>query len=306
MVRFRAPANVQLRRAQLTLMLATLIPTVLLTALGIVLLAIGRDAPSIVSGVLVLAFCTSSLTGYILVSIFVSRGASVARFQNDFLSSVSHELRTPLTSIGLFIETLRDQRLTDPGEKQKCLDLLDQEIRRLQGLVERLLRLSHIEAGQQSVQGEHLSIRELVDASIASFRAATIHDPTELRVDIDGHGHVYGDRQMLSQAIGNLLINAWKYTAVDTRRIEVCGGVVDGWAEIIVRDNGPGIPRGEQKQIFEHFERGRDAIDGTQKGSGLGLAIVRAIVRAHRGRIDVRSQPGHGSEFRIRLRRAKA
>lgn len=305
MPRFRAPANVQLRRAQLTLMLATLLPTVLMTALGIVLLAIGRDTPTVVSGVLVLAFCTSSLTGYILGSIFVSRGASVARFQNDFLSSVSHELRTPLTSIGMFIETLRDERLTDPDEQDKCLSLMEQEIRRLRALVERLLELSHIESGQHGFGRERVSVDELVESAIAAFEAASLNDRAAVDARVEGGLEVVGDPQALAQALTNLLVNAWKYTPSGDRELGLDVSSTSRWVEIRVRDNGPGIPRTEQRQIFERFERGKSAIDGPQRGSGLGLAIVRAIVRAHGGRIDVRSKPGQGSEFRVRLRRAQ-
>src|SRR5690606_32074127 len=134
--------------AQLILMLATLVPTLFMAALGIVLLAVGSGSVGFIIGILVLTFCTTSLTGYILGSIFVRRGASMARVQNDFLSGVSHELRTPLTSIRMFIETLRDERLTDPEDKQKCLTLLNQEVGRLEILVERLIELSRIESGK--------------------------------------------------------------------------------------------------------------------------------------------------------------
>ncbi|MEM9493409.1 MAG: histidine kinase dimerization/phospho-acceptor domain-containing protein, partial [Myxococcota bacterium] len=147
-MRFHAPAIVQLRRAQLILMLAALVPTVLITALGIVLLAVGTSSVGITIGLLVVAFCTTSLTGYVLGSIFVSRGASIARVQNDFLSAVSHELRTPLTSIRLFMETLRDGRATDPADQRQCLLLLEQEVGRLEGLVERLIELSRMETGK--------------------------------------------------------------------------------------------------------------------------------------------------------------
>src|SRR5262249_28061356 len=109
-VRF-PPANIQLRRAQLVLVLATLVPTILMTGVGVLLLLVGQR--SVIAGVLVLTFCTSLITGYILVSIFVGKGASLARVQNDFVSSVSHELRTPVTSIRLLIESLADGRLAD-------------------------------------------------------------------------------------------------------------------------------------------------------------------------------------------------
>ena len=120
-MKFRAPANIQLRRAQLILLLAAVVPTGLMSALGVILLAVGSGSRtvSVVSGVLVLAFCTSAITGYILGSIFLQRGAVLARVQNDFLSSVSHELRTPLTSMRMFVETVNDDRVTDPAERAR-------------------------------------------------------------------------------------------------------------------------------------------------------------------------------------------
>ncbi|MCP4448632.1 MAG: hypothetical protein GY811_25340 [Myxococcales bacterium] len=302
MARFRAPANVQLRRAQIVLILATLLPTIMLIATGIVLLAIGNDTPSLVAGVLVLAFCTTSLTGYILGSIFMSRGAQIARFQNDFLSAVSHELRTPLTSIGIFITTLRDERLTDPVRKEQCLDILDQEVNRLQGLVEKLLRLSKIEAGGHGFTSAPVDVTELIASSLSAFDAATMHDHTDIEISHDEGLYVLGDVQALEQAIGNLLINAWKYTPSETRKISLEARGTRRHVDISIRDNGPGIPREEQEQIFSEFERGRDAIDDARKrGSGLGLAIVRAILRDHKGRVSLKSHPGEGSEFRIRL-----
>ncbi len=143
----RLPANVQLRRAQLVLILAVLVPTLLMLAVGIVMLAVGgSDATSIAAGVLVLTFCTTAITGYILGSIFVERGASMVRVQSDFLSSVSHELRTPLTSIRLFMESLRDSRLT-AHDQQRVIELLGTEVMRLETLVGRVIELSRLESG---------------------------------------------------------------------------------------------------------------------------------------------------------------
>jgi two-component system phosphate regulon sensor histidine kinase PhoR len=305
-VRFRAPAVVQLRRAQLTLMLATLVPTILMTAIGIGLLAAGSHIGAVVAGVLVVAFCTTSLTGYILGSIFVSRGASVARFQNDFLSSVSHELRTPLTSISMFIETLRDDRLTDPTEKRKCLELLDQEVQRLSKLVERLINLSRMEAGRHTFERGAVRVDEIVREALIAFDASTLSEQVEVDVTIEDDLLVVGDRSALAQALANLLVNAWKYTPSGDKQIGLTARASGREVEISILDNGPGIPKQEQRRIFDQFERGQAAVDGKRAGSGLGLAIVRAIVRGHRGRVDVRSPPGRGAEFRIRLRRQGA
>jgi two-component system phosphate regulon sensor histidine kinase PhoR len=304
-VRFRAPANVQLRAAQLILMLATLVPTVLMTALAIVLLAIGSDSVGLlVTGILVLAFCATSITGYILGTIFVQRGASMARVQSDFLSSVSHELRTPLTSIRMFIETLRDDRLTDPGDKHQCLALLQREVHRLDGLVERLIELSRMETGKHSFERKPVRLDDVVHDALAAFDAGTLPSRVPVEVAMEPDLCVIGDRATLAQALLNLLNNAWKYTATNDKQIRLHMHPLGGrHIEIRVEDNGIGIPRDEQKHIFGKFERGKHAIERRTDGVGLGLATVRAIVRAHKGKIEVRSRPGSGSEFRIRLRR---
>ncbi|HTE52137.1 MAG TPA: ATP-binding protein [Kofleriaceae bacterium] len=308
MRRFTPPAAVQLRRAQLTLILAMLAPTVMMIAGGIVLLALGRGTAALVIGVLLLALCTTSLTGYILATIFVSRGEQVARFQHDFLSLVSHELRTPLTSILMFLDTLRDERLTNPAEKRQCLDLLDQEMRRLDQLLERLLQLSRLQSRRQRFRSAPVEMSDVIRDALAAFDAATLTSRTEVNVDVvcPAELTVSGDREALTQAISNLLINAWKYTPEDRRRIQLHAHATDRHVEVAVSDNGPGIERDDQKRIFGHFERGQAAERSGRRGSGLGLAIVRAVVRAHNGRIDLRSRPGEGSEFRIRLPRVRA
>ncbi len=285
-------------------MLVTLVPTLVITALGILLLASGSGTVGIIIGILVLTFCTTSITGYILGSIFVSRGASMARVQNDFLSSVSHELRTPLTSIRMFIETLRDDRLTDPEDKRQCLALLEQEVGRLQGLVERLIELSRIETGRRHFDREPVRIDDLVRDALAAFDAATLSNKVEVAVSLKDNLVVTGDRDALASALVNLLVNAWKYTPANDKRIAIAArGLNERRVELVVSDNGPGIPKSEQGQIFEKFERGKDAIDRRQGGVGLGLATVRAIVRAHKGRIELRSVPGQGTELCIVLRR---
>src|ERR1051325_10894126 len=164
------PANIQLRRAQLVLVLATLVPTILMTGVGVVLLLIGESSLTVViSGVLVLTFCTSVITGYILVSIFVGKGASLARVQNDFVSSVSHELRTPVTSIRLLIESLATGRLEETDAKQ-VLSLLGRETDRLEVLVDRVLELSRLQTNHV-YKRERLEIDALVEESIAAFDA---------------------------------------------------------------------------------------------------------------------------------------
>jgi two-component system phosphate regulon sensor histidine kinase PhoR len=285
-------------------MLAVLVPTGLMTALGIILLLLGSGSIAIITGVLVLAFCGSAITGYILASIFVSKGASLTRVQTDFLSSVSHELRTPLTSMRMFIETLRAGRVTDEEEREKCLALVHQELARLDGLVSRLLELSRLESGRHPFEQRAVPVRAVLDEAVAAFQAATIGSPATVDVTIEPELTVMGDRTALAQAIANLLTNAWKYGGGDSAKISVSARGAGKDVEISVSDRGPGVPAHEQKRIFDHFERGRAADDASRPGSGLGLAIVRAIVKAHKGKIFLASDGVSGSRFAVVLRRA--
>ena len=286
------------------MLLVTLLPTILMTATGILLLAAGSRYIAIVVGVLVLTFCTTAITGYILASIFVGRGAAMARVQNDFLSSVSHELRTPLTSIRMFMETLRDGRLDDPEEERKCMDLLSQEVTRLEGLVERLIELSRIETGTEIFPRNQVDVRGMITDSLAAFHAATLSNPVNVQVDLEDDLAVVGDRAALSRVIVNLLTNAWKYTPGTGKQIAIRSRAVsDKEVTISIIDNGSGIPKHEQRHIFDKFERGKLAINQRTDGWGLGLATVRAIVRAHRGKVELHSDADQGSEFKLVLRR---
>jgi two-component system phosphate regulon sensor histidine kinase PhoR len=291
----------QLRRAQLVLMLAALLPTIAMTSIGIILLIIGQSTTTLISGVLVLTFCTSGITGYILGSIFVGRGASLVRVQNDFVSSVSHELRTPLTSIRLLLDSLNDGRLEDTDRK-KVISLLGRETDRLDKLVTRVIELSRLQSNYVFAR-ERVEIESLVEESIAAFDAVTLSKPTKIHREVEPGLVVLGDRETLVRAIVNLLTNAWKYTGED-KQITIAAHASARWIEIGVRDNGIGIDPAELRAIFEQFARGRAAHESGAPGSGLGLAFVRAIVRGHGGKVDLTSKPGQ-TEVTIKLKRMR-
>ncbi len=291
----------QLRRAQLVLMLAVLIPTVMMAGIGVILLVIGRSTTTVVAGILVLSFCTSGITGYILVTVFVGKGASLVRLQNDFVSSVSHELRTPVTSLRLLIESLRTGRL-EASEQEQVLSLLGRETDRLELLVDRVLELSRLQSSHIYLR-ERLEMASVIDESIAVFDAVTLTRPTPIKTTVEGGLYVVGDRATLVRAIANLLTNAWKYTG-ETKQIRVEAHSAGRKIEITVTDNGIGIDKVEQGAIFEQFNRGRAATSSGIPGVGLGLAFVRAIVRGHKGKIDFVSRPGE-TTFRIRLKRRR-
>jgi two-component system phosphate regulon sensor histidine kinase PhoR len=300
-VRF-PPANVELRRAQLIFMLVVLIPTILTTLIAIMLLVLGGSYP-IVAGILVLTLCTTGITGYTLGTIFVGKGASLVRVQNDFMSSVSHELRTPLTSMRLFVESLGTKKLSDDQHAQ-VIALLGGELDRLEVLVDKRIELSRLESGRHAFARERVDVRALVEEAVASFDAATAARPTAVEITVEPGLELVGDSSTLVRAIANLLVNAWKYSD-DDKRIAVDARAVGRNIEITVRDNGIGIAPGEQRDIFEEFHRAPEAIDRGAPGVGLGLAFVRAIARGHKGKVLVASRPGAGSAFTMRVRRGR-
>jgi two-component system, OmpR family, phosphate regulon sensor histidine kinase PhoR len=285
-------------------MMTAMIPTVLMTVIGIILLAIGGSkSVAVIGGILVLSFCAMALTGYTIGSIFVTRGASLAAIQNEFLSLVSHELRTPLTSIRMFIDTLREERVSDPEERRRCLTIINQELTRLDGLVGRLIELSKIEHRHTAFDHHVVKVSDIVSDALAAFEAMKVGSKVDLQVNLQPDLAVFGDRAALAQAVSNLLGNAWKYTPVAGKQIGLAATADAKHVAIAVTDNGDGIPHLEQQAIFEKFRRGSAAEDRGSPGSGLGLALVRAIVDAHRGKIDVKSDGGHGTCFRIILPR---
>lgn len=307
-MRFRTPANVQLHRAQVILILGALVPTILTTLLGIILLATESRSSSVtlVTSILVLAFCASSLTGYILGSIFLRRGAMLAKVQSDFLSAVSHELRTPMTSMRMFVEALQNDQLTDPAERTKCLNVLHQEMGRLDDLVGRLIELSRLESGGHPFEMVTTPLQDVVDSAVTAFDAINLHENGALELDVRPNLYVTGNKAALTQVFVNLLSNAWKYTGSRKKITLKAVATGDHEVEIAVHDNGPGIPTEEQKKIFEKFERGAAAIEAGTAGSGLGLAVVQAIVGAHNGRVELKSSPQGGSCFRVFIPRTQA
>ncbi|HEY0706133.1 MAG TPA: sensor histidine kinase, partial [Polyangia bacterium] len=143
---------------------------------------------------------------------------------------------------------------------------------------------------------------DLAKDAIAAFDAATLKQPTPIEVQIEPNLSMVGDRATLVRAIANLLINAWKYTGPEKRIALSARRSGRRWIEITVRDNGIGVNPDERSEIFEEFARGRRAVDSGTPGVGLGLAFVRAIARAHRGKVEVSSRPNEGATFRLRLK----
>lgn len=288
------------RRIVSLLVFLVIVPTVLLLSLGIVLMTIGEAQANLLFGILTVAFVAVVVTGVVLVLVFIRRAANLSELQADFVSKVSHELRTPLTGIRLFVETL-ERAKDDRATQEKCIEQLSKESERLSRLIERLLDWGRMEAGRKMYDLREEPVSGIIEESVAAFGPDRYPD-LDFTVEVEENlPLVSADRAALVDAIGNLLSNARKYggtpPAVRLRaRLEGPDAV-----RIDVRDNGEGIPRGEQNRIFDKFYRIDDRLARMREGSGLGLAIVKHIVRAHGGRIELESEVQKGSTFSILL-----
>jgi signal transduction histidine kinase len=258
----------------------------------------------VVYSVLLGVFYVTLALGVIYTGRTLYREARLSRLKTDFVSLVSHELRTPITSIRMFIETLALGRVKEPAELQTVLDLLSKETARLSGMIESVLDWSRIDGGKKTYRKERLPSAALADLAVSAFKAQHLRKELPLVVTLgEDLGDLELDKDAVSGALLNLLQNAWKYSKED-KRIELRVMRDDQFVVFEVEDHGVGIPRREQKRIFDRFYRVDSLLTRSTEGSGLGLSIAQRIVQAHDGWISVDSVPGKGSTFRIHLPRA--
>ncbi|WP_235823595.1 phosphate regulon sensor histidine kinase PhoR [Azohydromonas sediminis] len=217
--------------------------------------------------------------------------------RRDFVANVSHEMRTPLTVLAGFVETMATLPLTEV-ERQRVLKLMEQQTTRMQTLLTDLLTLAQLEGSPRPPADQWVS----VDALMAQVRAdgeALSAGRHLLVFHVPPGGEIAGSATELLSAVGNLVTNAVRYTP-DGGRIDVHWRVrADGAGEIDVVDNGVGIDREHIPRLTERFYR----VDGSRSrdtgGTGLGLSIVKHVVQRHGGELDIESERGKGSRFRI-------
>ncbi len=237
--------------------------------------------------------------GVVVVARDVSPFVRLTEVRRDFVANVSHELKTPLAAIRGLAETLRDGALADPEAATRFLGRILEQCARLQALLEDLLTLSRLESPAGAMEPEPVALGDLarrareVIAPAAAERGVTLEvEATELILP--------GDADALERLLLNLLDNAVKYNRPGGRvRLELRR---EG-AEVIVevRDSGIGISAEHLPRLFERFYRVDRARSRGEGGTGLGLAIVKHVAQLHGGRVEVESEPGVGSTFRVHL-----
>ncbi len=246
--------------------------------------------------------------GALGVFIDVTRIERLESVRQEFLSNVSHELRTPLTAILAFVETLETGALADEASALRFLSIIRKNASRMHGLIDDILELSAIEAGNVPVNAEMIELRPIVNDVIASVASIADAQGISLINATPNEASVFADARRVEQMLTNLLENAIKFNRPGGQVIvqfepgsrDEATGTRD---KILVKDTGEGIPAQHLDRLFERFYRVDRARSREMGGTGLGLAIVKHLARAHGGEVTVASELGKGSTFTIELPR---
>jgi signal transduction histidine kinase len=231
-----------------------------------------------------------------------SRQVEIAsQHKMQFLANMSHELRTPLNAILGYSELLFDGIYGALGDRAKgVLERVQHNGKHLLGLINDVLDLSKMDAGQLTLALEAYSMSALVKSTLASTESLARAKGLALECVIaDGLPPGWGDERRLAQVLLNIVGNAIKFT--DQGKVEIVATAADGKYSVDVRDTGPGIAEADQARIFDEFQQVDVSSTRRKGGTGLGLAIARRIVEMHGGTISVVSKLGAGSTFHVVL-----
>jgi len=242
--------------------------------------------------------------GALGVFVDVTRLERLEQVRQEFLSNVSHELRTPLTAILAFVETLEGGAIEDQEAARRFLPIIRKNASRMHDLIDDILELSAIEAGNVPVTAQSLALHPIVNDVVSSLTSKAEAGEVTVTNYVAEDARVYADARRLEQMLTNLIDNAIKFNRK--------GGTVsvkyepsrDGRRDrIMVEDTGEGIPAQHLERLFERFYRVDRARSREKGGTGLGLAIVKHLALLHGGEINVKSEVGKGSAFTVELPR---
>ena len=224
-----------------------------------------------------------------------------SQHKSQFLANMSHELRTPLNAILGYTELILDNIYGETPQKMRgVLERVQRNGKHLLGLINDVLDLSKIEAGQLTLALADYSLKDVVHSVFAAVESLANEKKLALRVEMPNNLPVgRGDERRLTQVLLNLVGNAIKFT--DQGEVAVKASALNGAYTLSVCDTGPGIPPADQAKIFEEFQQADSSATKKKGGTGLGLSIARRIVELHGGRMWVESEVGKGATFSISL-----
>ncbi|MBC5815979.1 MAG: PAS domain-containing protein [Candidatus Eremiobacteraeota bacterium] len=235
--------------------------------------------------------------GWLVTCMSARHADEIEQLKNEFVSTVSHELKTPLAAIKAYCSTLLLNPGLDEEARVEYLSVVDQQTDRLNRLIDDLLLVTRVEAGQMLKRRVRLSLDTILERVVGDL----LYDGSVHRIELETNGvKVSGDPDRIVDVLTHILDNAIKYTP-GGGTVRVAAREQDGHTVIDIRDEGIGIHEEHLPLIFDRFYRVDSELTSNVGGSGLGLFLVHSLVRAHGGKVDVRSEPGKGSTFTLKM-----
>ena len=231
----------------------------------------------------------------------ITQQRTAERARNTFINQVTHELRTPLTNIRLYAETAIEDGEGNAEVRANCLNVINQESRRLERIVSEMLSVAEIEAGSTTIRHDEVYADVLIKELQHDYDAQAKDKKITLEFNVSPKlPKLSADKDKLTIALHNLIGNALKYTP-EGGKVVVTVDVRDGHLAVDVKDTGIGIAPAEQEKIFDRFFRSGDPRVGQIVGTGLGLTLAREVMRLHGGDVTVESEINRGSTFTATL-----
>lgn len=230
----------------------------------------------------------------------ISKQKKLSVIKNDFISNMTHEFKTPISTISLAAEMLSDDSVTKTPEKQqRFVKMIRDENKRLSVLVESILQTSILDKGEFKLKRSDLDVHDIINQAIQNTQLLLDQRQGSVQTNLQATKSIINaDKVHLTNIVFNLIDNAVKYTK-ESPFIVISTRDVENGIEISVKDNGIGISKENLKKIFEKFYRVPTGNVHNVKGFGLGLSYVQAVVQKHNGTINVESEVGKGSTFKI-------
>jgi PAS domain S-box-containing protein len=232
----------------------------------------------------------------------ISERKRMERQKEEMASMMTHDLKSPITTIIGYAELMLMKDTGVSGEDREMLEIIYENGKKLAGMADDFLFAARMELGQVQLRLEPVDLNSLMTKVHKDCLAPAIKKGQECRLEMGPLPEIIADRRQLARAVANLVGNAVNYTQKGGKIVIRAGAVHSGgeeWVEISVSDNGSGIPREEASKIFDKYYRSERTAG--VKGTGLGLSIVKAIAELHKGTVEVESEVGKGSTFRIRI-----
>lgn len=275
---------------------------VIISSLAIYFIGIHySDDPEVIALIVLFMSVFLIMVDFSIIKSF-ERLAEVARMKSEFVSVVSHQLRSPLSNLKWVVDLLISGKIESVSEKQSVyLQILRENSRRMEGLVSDLLIVSRIEADNLPFKIEKASLVELIKSLISRIESFVKASNIEIELIIEENlPEFFFDYQKIEQAVNNILDNAIRYIK-GNGKIEVILKKEANKLCLEIKDNGVGIPKEDQKYIFQKFFRASNASKIQAQGSGLGLYIAKSIIEKSGGKIYFVSRENEGSVFTINL-----